>query len=79
MIADVSSMKTYALVLLAVVSSALARVDVYPWPEGISSSSKYGVTINQDGKRYSSFVYLSKSKFHLEKRGATTSWISRLL
>lgn len=74
MIADVSSMKTYALVLLAVVSSALARVDMYPGPEGISPSAKYAVTIIQDGKRYSSFVYLSKSKFHLDKRGATTSW-----
>jgi hypothetical protein len=41
MIADVSSMKIYALVLLAVVPSALAGVDIYPGPEGISPSGSY--------------------------------------
>jgi hypothetical protein len=43
-IADVSSTKTYVLVLLAIVSSALAGVDMYQGPEGISPSASSAAT-----------------------------------
>lgn len=74
-------MKTLLKSLLACLSlmalapiAARARVEVYPGPGGIAPSDQYAVTVVQDGKRYPSFVYKSVSHFHLEKRGATSSY-----
>lgn len=51
-----------------------ARVDVYPGPQGIQASDQFAVTVIQQGLRLPSFVYKSVSHFHLEKRGATSSY-----
>lgn len=70
----------YQVVILSVIFmiatrwAAGARVEVYPEPQGIEASDHYAVTVVQGGKRYPAFVYKSVSHFHLEKRGATSSY-----
>lgn len=50
-----------------------AEVATYPGPSGIAPSEEYSVQVVQNGRRYDSFVYVTKAKWR-SNRSKTTSW-----
>ena len=53
--------------------SETKRVETYPGPDGVAPSDQYAVNVQQCGKRYDSFVYLSKAQWRTN-RSKSNSW-----
>ena len=52
---------------------ATNRVETYPEPAGVAPSDQYAVRVEQSGRQYDSFVYLTKAQWRTN-RSKTTSW-----
>jgi len=53
--------------------SETKMVETYPGPDSVAPSDQYAVKVEQSGKQYDSFVYLSKAQWRTN-RSKTTSW-----
>ncbi len=54
-----SSIFLWLIMLLSYSLGAMAKVDVYPQPQGVVASEKFKVVVQQGGEDYRSFVYYS--------------------